>query len=86
MSDIDGLEKMLRSAPLDGLFTRRQYMTRKLLMTYPGSVSMGTAIEAVSSTALSHKDWDMDEERTWAEWETALDHTGEKWNAENSAP
>ena len=72
MSDIDGLDHMLRTAPLDGLFTRRQYMTRKLLLR--GGVSVFTAMEAVSSTALSHKDWNMDEERTWAEWEASLGH------------
>jgi hypothetical protein len=27
------------------------------------------AQEAVASTALAHPEWDMDEKRTWEEWE-----------------
>lgn len=70
MSDIDGVGDAIRREPLDGVFTRRQYMTRKLLMS--GGVSVFTAIEAVSSTALAHKEWDMDEQHTWPEWEARL--------------
>lgn len=31
-------------------------------------VSMFTAIEAVSSTAIEHPEWDMEERRTYGEW------------------
>lgn len=31
-----------------------------------------TAVEAVSSTAIEHPEWDMDEMKTWAEWEAEL--------------
>jgi hypothetical protein len=50
------------------VFTRRQYLTRKVLMESPGT-SIWVAIEAVDSTAIEHPEWDLDEERTWEEWE-----------------
>lgn len=28
------------------------------------------AAEAVASTAIEHPEWDMEEERTWDEWES----------------
>jgi hypothetical protein len=49
-----------------GVFTRRQYMTRRLLLD---GVDMWAAIELVSSIAMAHPDWDMDERHTWSEWE-----------------
>jgi hypothetical protein len=46
--------------------TRRQYLTIKALV---GGTTWFTAIEAVSSTALEHPEWDMDETKTYDEWE-----------------
>ena len=48
------------------LFTRRRYLLMKACMD--GAYSF-VAAEAVASTALEHPEWDMDEERTWDEWE-----------------
>lgn len=50
-------------------FTRRQYMIRKLVH---GGTQFPTAAEAVTNASRNHPDWDMDEQRTWAEWEAAL--------------
>lgn len=49
------------------LYTRRDYLTIKVTMT--GESNVWAAIEAVSSTAIEHPEWDMDERRTWDEWE-----------------
>lgn len=46
--------------------TRRQYLTKKTLML---GVPAFMAYEAVSSTAIEHPEWDMDELKTWKEWE-----------------
>jgi len=61
--------------------TRRAYLTLKVMMAQPEhpspasmqpfATNMMVAIEAVSSTAIEHPEWDMDEERTFAEWEKA---------------
>lgn len=53
---------------MDRLMTRRQWLTRQAIL---GGAAPLEAIEAVSSVALSHPDWDLDEEKTWAEWEAA---------------
>lgn len=47
-------------------FTRRDYLIYSAVME--GTHAL-TAIEAVSSTALEHPEWDMDERMTWEEWE-----------------
>lgn len=53
-------------------YTRRRYLTISL---YADAMERGVSIspflvaEAVSSTALEHPEWDMDERKTWAEWE-----------------
>jgi hypothetical protein len=53
----------------DRLYTRREWLTRRAIMT---GASANLAIEAVSTTALEHPDWDMDgETKTMAEWEIA---------------
>lgn len=45
--------------------TRREYlMTEILRRGYPWIV----AREAISSTAIEHPDWDMDERRTYIDW------------------
>lgn len=48
------------------LITRRRYLTLKALEAGAG---VFLAAEAVASTALEHPEWDMDEQRTWTEWE-----------------
>jgi hypothetical protein len=52
-----------------GVFTRRQYMIRKLL--HQGS-SFPSAVEAVTNVGRVHRDWNMEQQRTWAEWEAML--------------
>ena len=47
------------------LMTRHRYLIIKAMQGAGALV----AIEAVASTALAHPDWDLDEERTWDEWE-----------------
>jgi len=52
--------------------TRRAYLTIKAMEGGYGSlVSVCVAIEAVASTALEHPEWDMEERRTWRDWERA---------------
>ena len=51
----------------DDLISRRAYLVMKLVATRKANVFM--AMEAVSSTALEHPEWDMAETRTWEEWE-----------------
>ena len=46
--------------------TRREYLTIKALA---GGATWFMAIEAVSSTALAHPEWDMTETKTYNEWE-----------------
>jgi hypothetical protein len=46
--------------------TRRRYLLIKAILC---GVPPLLAVEAVASTALEHPDWDMDERRTWREWE-----------------
>jgi hypothetical protein len=48
------------------LLTRREFLTMQVFLA--GS-SFFTAVEAVSSVALSHPELDMDEQHTWPEWE-----------------
>jgi hypothetical protein len=50
----------------DAQVTRRQWLTRRAIMS--GAAPFG-AVEAVSSVAIEHPEWDMDESKTWAEWE-----------------
>jgi len=52
--------------------TRRRYLTIKGCQAIIEGQQIGSAllvVEAVASTALEHPEWDMDEERTWDEWE-----------------
>jgi hypothetical protein len=49
----------------DELVTRRQWLTRRAIL---GGASAALAVEAVAAVAIEH-DWDMDETKTWAEWE-----------------
>ena len=56
----------IRNAEGDELLTRRQWLTRRMILE--GS-DIWTAIESVSSVALAHPEWDMEEEKTWEEWQ-----------------
>lgn len=56
----------VRNTEGDELLTKRQWLTRRLILD--GS-DIWTAIEAVSSVAIEHPEWDLEEERTWGEWE-----------------
>ena len=51
------------------LVTRREYLMFNAIAALPRGTSLSLAAEAVASTALAHPEWDMDEERTWDEWE-----------------
>lgn len=51
----------------DQTFTRRQFLTYQAVVR---GTPMMLAMEAVASTAIEHPEWDMDEELTWAEWES----------------
>jgi hypothetical protein len=64
----DVVSALIRTEPRQGhdVFTRRQYLTLQVMMS---GASVWMAIEAVSSTALAHPEWDMDEEKTWEEWQ-----------------
>lgn len=48
--------------------SRRTYLTVKAMNfgTHPS-----VALEAVSSTAIEHPEWDMDEMKSWEEWEAS---------------
>jgi hypothetical protein len=50
----------------DQPISRRRYL---LMVTILAGTDMFTAAEAVSSTAIEHPEWDMDECKTWQEWE-----------------
>lgn len=53
--------------------TRGRYLFIKGCQAVMGDERMLPATllisEAVASTAMEHPEWDMDEERTWDEWE-----------------
>lgn len=46
--------------------TLRQYLLMDLLAD---GVDWSIAMEAIHSTAIEFPDWDLDEKRTWAEWD-----------------
>ena len=47
--------------------TKREYLEMKAILW---GVHFMLAKEAVASTALEHPEWDMDEVKTWDEWES----------------
>lgn len=49
----------------EALFTRRRWLTCQAMLA---GANIWLAVEAVATTAIEHPEWDMDEERTWAEW------------------
>ena len=52
----------------DQILTKRQYLVRRAMAA---GAYMWTAMEAVASVAIEHPEWDMDEEKTWKEWEAS---------------
>jgi hypothetical protein len=62
------IENEINSSDTEGLFSRRQWLTRQAIL---GGAPVFLAIEAVASVAIEHPDWNMDEEKTWADWERA---------------
>lgn len=48
------------------LMTRRRYLVIKAMQAGAGPM---LALEAVSSIAIEHPEWDMYEGKTWEEWE-----------------
>lgn len=55
------------------LWTRRNYLTYCSIV-YSGA-NIFVASESVSSVALAHPDWDMEEKKTWIEWEEVTNGT-----------
>lgn len=51
------------------MFSRERYLLVKAVMC--GAPVM-LAREAVATTALAHPEWNMDEQRTWRQWEQDL--------------
>ena len=51
---------------MSDLIPMRRYLLVKALET---GCDIFMATEAVHSTAIEHPEWDLDEERTWEEWE-----------------
>lgn len=49
------------------LITRRTYLMVSTMDRT--NCSYFAAAEAVSSVAIEHPDWDLDEQRSWQEWE-----------------
>jgi hypothetical protein len=64
----DAITRKVLSQELKGKLTYRQYLTIQQMIN--GS-SIWVAIEAVSSVAIEHPEWDMEEEKNWKEWEDA---------------
>lgn len=50
----------------DDVMTRRRYLIIQALISGAGLFATS---EAVASTALEHPEWDMEETKTWKEWE-----------------
>lgn len=48
--------------------TRRRFLTVHALLA---GADVFTAVEVVASVALAHPEWDLDERRTWDEWEAS---------------
>jgi NO-binding membrane sensor protein with MHYT domain len=50
------------------LYTRRRWLTIQAML---GGAPIWAATEAVATVAIEHPEWDMEEEKTWEEWESA---------------
>lgn len=51
-------------------FTLRTFLAIKAVEA--GAPSIFAALEAVSSSAIDHPEWKLDERRTWLQWERGL--------------
>ena len=51
---------------MNNTITRHRYLVIRALM---GGADIILATKAVASTAIEHPEWDMEERRTWDEWE-----------------
>lgn len=54
---------------IDGQISRRDYLVWRVVLGSPETPIL-LAYEAVSSTAIEHPEWDMEETHTWEEWES----------------
>jgi hypothetical protein len=52
------------------VYTRRLWL---LMQTVVAGATIHQAIEAVSTTAIEHPEWDMAETKTWAAWQRSTD-------------
>jgi hypothetical protein len=52
----------------DGLITRRQWLTRQAILN---GATPSLATEAVSSVAIEHPEWNLEERKTMEQWEGA---------------
>ena len=50
------------------VMTRRHYLTLKA-MEFDETIGITMAIEAVASVAIEHPEWDLNEVKSWDEWE-----------------
>jgi hypothetical protein len=50
---------------MDRKISRREYLISQSILR---GTPLMLAVEAVSTTAIEHPEWDMAEERTWDEW------------------
>ena len=62
----EDLRRETRRATVEGTWTRRAYLMMAAMTT---GASSTVAAEAVATTALAHPEWDMDEKKTWEQWE-----------------
>lgn len=46
--------------------SRREYLTAQAVLC---GAEFFLAIEAVASTAIEHPEWDMNERKTWSQWD-----------------
>lgn len=46
--------------------TMRDWLTMRAIMA---GADIFLAVEAVASTAIEHPEWDLQEKKTWVEWE-----------------
>jgi hypothetical protein len=50
---------------------RMRRRTWLIMSAMHAGADMFMAREAVASVAIEHPEWDMDEERTWSEWQSS---------------
>lgn len=65
--DYDAMRAVYLEAVMVKQMTRRHYLTLKAMNDTNCGIVL--AIEAVASTAIEHPEWDMNEVKTWDEWE-----------------